>query len=75
MSCITDWTFIGPRIELTLSPTRVCKDFMICHSNGTSCNLKTKLHDQSPRATTERPPLVGEVIANVLPIEGATWSA
>jgi hypothetical protein len=24
---------------------------------------------------TERPPLVGEVIANFLQIEGATWSA
>jgi hypothetical protein len=24
---------------------------------------------------TERPPLVGEVIANFLRIEGATWSA
>jgi hypothetical protein len=24
---------------------------------------------------TERPPLVGEVIANLLRIEGATWSA
>jgi hypothetical protein len=33
-----------------------------------------KLHGLSPRANyTEGPPLVSEVIANFLRIEGATW--
>jgi hypothetical protein len=46
--------------------------------------MKTKQNEQSYKTeeeeqlhglrTTERPPLVGEVIANVLRIEGATWS-
>jgi hypothetical protein len=37
----------------------------------------TKLRCLSPRAnyTTERAPLVGEVSANFLRIEGATWPA
>jgi hypothetical protein len=34
---------------------------------------KTKLHGRT--IPTERLPLVGEVIANILRIEGATWSA
>jgi hypothetical protein len=36
-----------------------------------------KIHGLSPRRTipTERPPLVSEVSANFMRIEGATWSA
>jgi hypothetical protein len=38
---------------------------------------KTKLHGLSPRAnyTDRATAVVGEVIVNFLPIEGATWSA
>jgi hypothetical protein len=38
MSWTIDWTFVGPRMELTLSIFRVCKTFTVCHSNGTSYN-------------------------------------
>jgi hypothetical protein len=38
MSWIRDWTFVGSRIELTLSIFRVCKTSRVCHSNGTSYN-------------------------------------
>jgi hypothetical protein len=41
-----------------------------------STKKKTKHHGLSLRANyTERPSLVGEVIANFLQIEGATWLA
>jgi hypothetical protein len=38
MSWITDWTFVGSRMELTLSIFRVCKTIRVCHSNDTSYN-------------------------------------
>jgi hypothetical protein len=36
---------------------------------------KSKLRGFSPPIPTERPPLVGEVNANILRIEGVAWSA
>jgi hypothetical protein len=36
---------------------------------------KTMVWVREGTIPTERPPLVGEVIANFLRIEGATWSA
>jgi hypothetical protein len=49
------------------------------YTNTKKTNIKVikKLHGLSPQATvpTERPPLVSEVSANFLRIEGATWSA
>jgi hypothetical protein len=38
MRWITDWTFVGSRMELTLSIFGVRKTFRVCHSNGTSYN-------------------------------------
>jgi hypothetical protein len=36
MSWITDWTFVGSRMELTLTVFRVGKTSRVCHSNGAS---------------------------------------
>jgi hypothetical protein len=36
LSWITDWSFVGSRMELTWSIFKVCKTFRVCHSNGIS---------------------------------------
>jgi hypothetical protein len=37
---ITDWTFVGSRLELALSIFRVCKTCRVSQSNGTSYRCK-----------------------------------